>query len=321
MKLGVLTVLLQDLSAEEAFKYLSGIGIQAVELGAGGYPGSHHLKAEELAGNKQKISAFKDLLKKYGLSVSALSCHGNPVHPDPARAKADHEVFLRTCGLAEALGVDTVVTFSGCPGDRTGGPSPNWITCAWPPEYSELLQWQWEDVLIPYWKKAAVAAASHGIRKIALEMHPGFMVYNPPALLRLRGAVGPAIGANFDPSHLMWQGIDAVAAARALSGAVFHVHAKDTMIDPAISSVNGVLDTGSFSEPEKRSWIFRTVGWGHGAKYWKDLISALRVTGYDGVISIEHEDALMSAREGLEKAVAFLKDIVIRESAGPAYWA
>jgi sugar phosphate isomerase/epimerase len=321
MKLGVLTVLLQEMSAEEAFKYLAGLGVQAVELGAGGYPGSSHLKAEELAGNKAKISSFKDLLSKYNLSVSALSCHGNPVHPDSGRAKADHEVFLRTCGLAEALGADTVVTFSGCPGDGGSGTTPNWVTSAWPPEFPKLLDWQWNEVLIPYWKNAVDAAASRGIRKIALEMHPGFMVYNPKALLRLRQAVGPAIGANFDPSHLMWQGIDAAAAIRALAGAVYHVHAKDTQIDPVVSSVNGVLETGSFERPASRSWNFRTVGWGHDAKYWKGLITALRLTGYDGTISIEHEDVLMSPREGLEKAVTFLKDIVIREAPGQAYWA
>jgi sugar phosphate isomerase/epimerase len=321
MKLGVLTVLLQDMSAEEAFRYLSGLGVQTVELGAGGFPGSHHLKAEELAGDKAKIGAFKDLVKKYNLPISALSCHGNPIHPDADRARRDHETFTRACALAEKLGVDTVVTFSGCPGDGGDGKCPNWITCAWPPDFPKLLEWQWNEVLVPYWKKAVAVAAASGVTKIALEMHPGFMVYNPGTLLRLRGAVGDSIGTNFDPSHLMWQGIDVVAALRALKGAIYHFHAKDTHIDGINTSVNGVLDTGNLAEVLNRSWYFRTIGYGHDAKYWKDIVSTLRLIGYDGAVSIEHEDGLMSPREGLEKAIAFLKEIIIREAPGAAYWA
>lgn len=321
MKLGVLTVPLQGMEAKDAFKYLAGLGVQAIELGAGCYTNDQHLGPAALAGDKAKIAAFKAMVNGFGLEISALSCHGNPVHPDKARAKGDHEVFLRTCELAEALGVDTVVTFSGCPGDGPDARSPNWITCAWPEDYPKLLDWQWNEVLIPYWKKAAAAAAERGIRKIALEMHPGFMVYNPGTLARLRAAVGDSIGANFDPSHLIWQGVDVPAAIRSMKGSIYHFHAKDTFVDPQNASVNGVLDTGSMAKLEERSWYFRTVGYGHDAKFWKDLVSSLRIAGYDGALSIEHEDALMSGREGLEKAVAFLKDVIIREQPGAAYWA
>ncbi|MBQ9414638.1 MAG: sugar phosphate isomerase/epimerase [Clostridia bacterium] len=313
MKISVLTVPLQDRSAEEAFAWLHGLGVESVELGAGGYTNDSHLHPAVLLHSGQAVAALKELLAKYDLSISALSCHGNPVHPNRQRAAADHQTFVDTCKIAQTLGVDTVVTFSGCPGDSAGSKFPNWVTCAWPDDYPAILEWQWERVLIPYWKEAAQIAASYGVRRIALEMHPGFCVYNPETLLKLREAVGPTIGANFDPSHLIWQGIDPVAAIKALKGAIYHVHAKDTRIDPQNAAVNGVLDTKSFGQMADRSWIFRTIGYGHDTDYWKSMMSALQLIGYDRAVSIEHEDGLMSTTEGLEKAIEFLKSVIIRE--------
>ncbi|HHV50737.1 MAG TPA: sugar phosphate isomerase/epimerase [Clostridiales bacterium] len=321
MKLGVLTVPLQAMPAEEAFAYLSSIGVEAVEIGTGGYTNDSHLKPSEYLGNPAKIEEYKAMLKKYNLEISALSCHGNPVHPNKEIAEGYHNVFVDTCRLAQMLGVDTVITFSGCPGDCEESKRPNWVTCAWPNEYGEILEWQWNEVLIPYWKKAAEIAKSYGVKKIAFEMHPGFCVYNPETLLRLRKAVGDIIGANFDPSHLIWQGIDPVAALRELKGAVYHFHAKDTRVDKYNTAVNGVLDTKSFTDLGGRSWVFRTVGYGTDTKLWKDMISTLRLIGYDGAVSIEHEDGLMSPREGLEKAVAFLKEIIISEQPAAMWWA
>ena len=262
MKLGVLTVPLQGMPAEEAFAYLHGLGVETVELGTGGYTNNNHLKPEVYLNDDRKIEEFKQLLKKNELTISVLSCHGNPVHPDKATADMYHNVFVDTCKLAQKLGVDTIVTFSGCPGDCPESKRPNWVTCAWPPEYGETLDYQWNDVLIPYWKKAAAIAASYGVKKIAFEMHPGFCVYNPATLLRLRAAVGDILGANFDPSHLIWQGMDPVAALRELKGAVYHFHAKDTKVDPYNKAKNGVLDTGSYGDLLDRSWVFRTVGYG-----------------------------------------------------------
>lgn len=321
MKLGVLTVPLQAMHAEEAFAYLSSIGVEAVEIGTGGYTNDSHLKPSEYLDNPAKIEEYKSMLKKYSLEISALSCHGNPVHPNREIAEGFHKVFVDTCRLAQMLGVDTVITFSGCPGDCEESKRPNWVTCAWPNEYGEILEWQWNEVLIPYWKKAAEIAKSYGVKKIAFEMHPGFCVYNPETLLRLREAVGDIIGANFDPSHLIWQGIDPVAALRELKGAVYHFHAKDTRVDKYNTAVNGVLDTKSFTNLGGRSWVFRTVGYGTDTKLWKDMISTLRLIGYDGAVSIEHEDGLMSPREGLEKAVAFLKELIISEQPAAMWWA
>ena len=320
MKLSVLTVPLQGIPADQAFAYLHSLGVEQVELGTGGYTVDCHVGVTGCLNDESKLNALKELLAKNELTISALSCHGNPVHPDKAIADGFHQVFVDTCRLAQKLGVETVVTFSGCPGDCPESKRPNWVTCAWPGDYGEILEWQWNEVLIPYWKKAAKIAESCGVKKIAFEMHPGFCVYNPRTLLRLREAVGDIIGANFDPSHLIWQGMDPVAAIRELEGAIYHFHAKDTRIDPYNCAANGVLDTQSFENLAGRSWIFRTVGYGTDAKNWKDMLSALRMAGYDGAISIEHEDGLMSPREGLEKAVSFLKDLLIREGTGAMWW-
>ena len=219
------------------------------------------------------------------------------------------------------LGVDTIIGFSGCPGDCPESKNPNWVTCAWPDDYTQILEWQWNEVLIPYWKETAKLAKEIGIKKIAFELHPGFCVYNTKTMLRLREAVGDMIGANLDPSHLFWQGIDPCYAIKALKGAIYHFHAKDTKIDEFNTKTTGVLDTENYGHIENRSWVFRTVGYGHGRDVWNDIISTLKATGYDGVISIEHEDGLMSPKEGLEKAVSFLKETIIYETAGEMWWA
>ena len=313
MKLCVLANLYGNKTLDETLCRLKSLGVEAVEIGAGGYPGKAHCNPAELLADEKKLDEFKATIDKYGLEVAALACHGNPVHPDKAIAKSFDEDFRHAVLLAEKIGVDTVITFSGCPGDHDGAKYPNWVTCPWPEDFLAVLDYQWNEVLIPYWKETVKFANAHGVKKIALEMHPGFCVYNPETLLRLREAVGDTIGANFDPSHLIWQGMDPVAAIRALEGAIYHVHAKDTKIDEYNTAKFGVLDTKHYGDEIHRSWVFRTVGYGNGLQYWRDLISNLRLVGYDKVMSIEHEDSLMSIDEGLEKAVAFLKDSMIKE--------
>lgn len=321
MKLGVMSPVLNSMGLEESLKYLNSLGVDCLEIGAGGYPGKAHLDPKDYLNNPAKVQEFKDLLKKYNIELAAVSCHGNPVHPNKEIAKKYHDEFVDAMKVAVMLGVDTIIGFSGCPGDCPESKNPNWVTCAWPDDYIEILDWQWNEVLIPYWKETARLAKEIGIKKIAFEMHPGFCVYNPKTLLKLREAVGDIIGANFDPSHLFWQGIDPVEAIKYLKGAIYHFHAKDTKIDKANTAVNGVLDTGNYGNILDRSWVFRTVGYGHGKEVWNDIISALKATGYDGVISIEHEDGLMSPKEGLEKAVYFLKKTIIYETAGEMWWA
>ncbi|MBR4799908.1 MAG: sugar phosphate isomerase/epimerase [Clostridia bacterium] len=312
MKLGVLTNLLGNEPADQAFAYFASLGIEELEVGCGGYPGKDHCDPQVLLHDEKKLQEFKELFAKYGLKLNCLSCHGNPVHPNKETAKFFRDEWHNAVLLAEKLGIKKIVGFSGCPGDCEGAKYPNWVTCPWPNDFGEVLNYQWNEVLVPYWKEEAAFCAEHGIEKIAFEMHPGFCVYNPETLLRLRAEVGPIIGANFDPSHLIWQGIDPVAAIRKLAGAIYHVHAKDTKIDEINTSVNGVLDTKSYADEINRSWIFRAVGYGHDSQYWRDMISALRLAGYDDILSIEHEDSLMMPKEGLEKTVAFLKASIIK---------
>lgn len=320
MKLGVMNPVLNSYTLEEALRYLHSLGVQSLEIGAGGFPGDAHLKPAELIGKPDKIKEFKDLFEKYEIEIAAISCHGNPLHPQKEIAEKFHNQFKNAILVSEELGVKTIVGFAGCPGDCETSKYPNWVTCPWPNDFGEILKWQWEEKVIPYWKDMAEFAKSHGIERIAFEMHPGFVVYNPETLLRLRAAVGDIIGANFDPSHLFWQGINPVYAIKALKGAIYHFHAKDTLIDEQNCSTNGVLDTKEYGDLQNRSWVFRTVGYGHGKECWNNIISTLKQVGYDGVISIEHEDALMSPTEGLEKAIAFLKEVLIFDNAGEMWW-
>jgi sugar phosphate isomerase/epimerase len=318
MRVGVFTPLLSQFPLDKVFEKLKTLNIATVELGTGNYPGDPHCKLAMLD-NQTELDDFKKQLDDHGFTISALSCHGNPLHPDPAIARGFQETSRNTILLAERLGVSVVVDFSGCPGDSDTAKYPNWVTCPWPTEYSDLLAWQWDRKAIPYWTTHAKFAADHGVR-IAIEMHPGFLVYSPETMLRLRGACGPAIGCNYDPSHMFWQSIDPIQAIRVLGDAIFHVHAKDTQIYAANLPKTGVLDTKKYSDERNRGWIFRTVGYGHAYQWWTEFISTLRMFGYDYVLSIEHEDTLMSAEEGLTKAADFLNRIVIREAASAAWW-
>ena len=322
MKLGVITVLFGDRPFDEALAYLKTLGIEELEVGAGGYPGKAHCDPAVLLADDKKLKEFTDTVEKYGMKINAFGCHGNPVHPNAEIAKKYRDDWHNAVLLAEKLGIKKLIGFSGCPGDCPESKNPNWVTCPWPEDFFNVLKWQWEEVLIPYWKEEVKFCKEHGLEKIALEMHPGFCVYNVESLLKLRDAVGDMIGANFDPSHLIWQGVDPVAAIRRLGSAIYHVHAKDTKIDKLNTAVNGVLDTKHYGDEIHRSWIFRSVGYGNDPQYWRDMISNLRLVGYDDILSIEHEDSLMTSREGLEKAVEFLKLSMIREpSPKEMFWA
>lgn len=321
MKLGVMGAGLGAMGFEKALDYCQQLGLEAIELPVGAYPGKPFFEPEEVLKSRQLQQQIKDAIAQRGLVVSALAVHGNPVHPDRKIAKEHeraHDVAVR---LAPRLGTDVVVNFSGCPGGSKADRMPNWVTCAWPPDYLEILDYQWDKVLVPFWTKKNKAAANEGV-KIAFEAHPGFCVYNPDTLLKLRKLCGKQLGANLDPSHFFWQGIDPVEAARVFGDAkcLFYVHAKDTAIDPLNMKINGTLDAKSYGDVAARSWVFRTCGYGHGDEFWKPFVSMLRVKGYDGVLSIEHEDSLMSIQEGFEKAVGYLKGVLIKQKSGAAWW-
>ena len=301
MKIGVFSVLFGQKPFEETLDYIVDLGLGAVEIGTGAYPGNAHANPAALLASDRRLKAFKEAIDRRNLVISAFSCHGNPLHPHAATAKAHHKVFEQTVELAAKLGVETVITFSGCPGADAKAQTPSWFVSPWPPEFAKALDWQWSDRVVPYWKQTAAFCRKAGVR-VAIEMHPNFVVYNAETMNRLRALSPAVIGCNFDPSHLFWQGADPVAAIRAIGDGIFHFHAKDCKLDAANIAVNGVLDAKPYTQEMQRSWVFRTVG-------------------YDHVLSIEHEDSLMSGTEGLKKAIAFLKEVVITEPAGEAYWA
>jgi sugar phosphate isomerase/epimerase len=322
MRLGVFTVLLRDLAFEPMLDRLQGLGVEAVEIGTGNYPGSHHCDVDELLGDARRTQAYRKAVEGRGMIISALSQHGNPLHPQEHVARAAHATWRKTVRLAQMLEVPVVNAFSGCPGDGEGSRYPNWATCAWPEDFLEVLDWQWNEKVIPYWSQEAGYAAEHGVA-IGFEMHPGFVVYNTETLLRLREACGDAVGANVDPSHLFWQGMDPVEVIKVLGSrnAIFHVHAKDTQIDRRNTAVNGVLDTKHYGRLLDRSWVFRTVGYGQGEKAWRDIVSTLRAVGYDYVLSIEHEDSYLSIDEGLRRGIETLRSVIITEPTREMWWA
>ena len=321
MKLGVMGAGLGGMKWDQALDYCQQVGLDAIELPVGCYPGTPWWNPEEVLKSKADQRKIIAGCQARGLEIIGLAVHGNPVHPDPTVAKAHaraHDIAVR---LAPKLGTNVVINFSGCPGGGPKDRTPNWVTCPWPDDFVGVLEYQWNKVLIPFWSKKNTAAAREGVR-IAFEAHPGFCVYNPETVLKLRSACGKQLGANLDPSHFFWQGIDPVEAARALGDArcIFHVHGKDTGIDPHNTKINGTLDTKNYGLVEQRSWVFRTCGYGHGDEFWKPFVSMLRTKGYDGVISIEHEDSLMSVKEGFEKAVTYLRGVLIAEKPGAAWW-
>ena len=316
MKLGVFSPVLADMNLDDALAYLHKLGAEQMELGCGGFPGTAHADINIMSKDQAVLDKVKAAFDKNEMTVSALSVHGNGVHPDKAIAKKATDELTAAIKTTRKLGTDRVITFSGCPGDKTSS-YPNWITCPWPNDYSDLLEWQWNEVLIPYWKNISHIADSEGV-KVCLEMHPGFMVYGVDSMLRLRSAVGKSVGANLDPSHLLWQGVDITEVIKSLNDAIYFFHAKDTAVDKANTTVSGVLDTKSYADVLHRSWIFRTVGYGDAD--WKKIISTLAAIGYDGAISIEHEDSLMPPKEGLEKAIAYLKTVIIKEANTTAAW-
>ena len=318
MRIGVFTPLLSHLSIDDVMKKLASLGVSTFELGTGNFPGDPHCKLSLLE-NKTALKEFKQKLNDNGFSISALSSHGNPLHPNAEVAKKYQEVSRKTVLLAEKLEVPVVIDFSGCPGDSDSAKYPNWVTCPWPPEFLDLLAWQWDKKVTPYWKKHGKFAADHGV-KIAIEMHPGFVAYSPETMLRLREIAGPSVGCNYDPSHMFWQGIDPIAAIRVLDDCIYHVHAKDTQIYDRNLPKTGVLDTKLYTDERNRARIFRTCGYGHGAEWWSEFISTLRMYNYDYVLSVEHEDTIMSPEEGLTKAVKFLDSLVIRDKPVAAWW-
>jgi sugar phosphate isomerase/epimerase len=310
--IGVLDTVYYHLSLDEMLDTISALGLEAVELTTGGYGAPKHIPVEDILADPAKARAWKKKFEDRNIRVAALNCAGNPIHPNPRIAKKYDEDFRQAVLLAERLEIPVVVNFSGCPGDSPSAAHPNWVTYRWPPDYEEVITWQWEKVVLPYWRDSVKFAREHGLRKLAFEMHAGFVVYNPFTLMRLRKAVGEEVGANCDLSHLFWQGCDPVEAIHFLGkgGALFHAHMKDTVIFKDIAAQTGVLNfSEDLAKSSQGSVMFRAVGYGHGAQVWKDIVKAYMDVGYQGVLSIENEDSFLPGEVGVERSAFVLKNV------------
>ena len=310
--IGVFDPVYKHLSLDAMLDTVGALGLEAMEIGTGGYPDNRHCPLDDLIQDKTKAKAWQKKFADKGIRVATLSCHGNPVHPNAQRAQRDIDTFQKTVLLAEMLDVQVIVGFSGCPGGTPTDTQPNWITYRWPPEYNQMLEWQWKERIVPYWKEAAKYARSHGIKRLALEMHPNFVVYNPLTLMKLREAAGEEIGANCDLSHLFWQGCDPVEVIHFLGkqGAIFHAHMKDTVIFPENAAKYGVLNFASEARDlPTASDTFRAVGYGHSASLWKFVVQAYMDIDYDGILSIENEDPILTGEVGVERAAYVLKNV------------
>jgi len=296
------------LSFEAALDLAARIGCGSIEIAGGGQSSAPHLRLQELLGDRRKRIAFVDAFATRGLRIAALNCSAWPLHP--VRGDEQKTIIRDTIRLAGELGVETVVSMSGTPGDGPAGSTIDWVFYPWPADAMALLARQWEAA-IPFWQEMAGHAEAAGVRHIAFELHPLHLVFNVPTLQRMRDAVGPVIGANMDPSHLFWQQMDPLAAIRALGPAVQHVHLKDTGLQPERVALAGVLDTTPFEDAGQRAWVFRTVGRAHDRTWWSSFIGALREVGYDGPLSIENEDPYQPAVEGVEEAAAFIRPLLV----------
>ncbi|MFH0717542.1 sugar phosphate isomerase/epimerase [Staphylococcus delphini] len=322
MKLGVFSVLFYDRDFEQMLDDVAAAGLDMIEVGTGGNPGNKFCDLDTLLADENERQTFMDKIHQRGLEISAFSCHNNPIAPDEAEAKEADETLRKTIQLAALLGVPVVNTFSGIAGSDDSAKYPNWPVTPWPTAYSEIYDYQWNQKLIPYWQDLAAFAKAHDV-KIAIELHAGFLVHTPYTLLKLREATNEYIGANLDPSHLWWQGIDPIAAIRILgqANAIHHFHAKDTYINQDNVNMYGLTDMQPYQQVATRAWTFRTVGYGHSPYEWGEMVSQLRIHGYDYVLSIEHEDPIMSVEEGFHKAVENLKLVNIYDQAPDMWWA
>ncbi|MEA2779225.1 MAG: hypothetical protein QOK29_769 [Rhodospirillaceae bacterium] len=307
MKIGMITDSLGTMDLDPMLDAAAEMGIECLEFACGNWSTSPHIKLDAMLESETERREFISKLAGRRLSISALNCSGNPLHPGPY-GERQHQVTLKTIELAGLLNVERIVMMSGLPGGP-GDANPNWIVTEWPPECLKILRYQWDEKLIPYWKNLVAFANDRGIRKLCLELHGHQAVYNPYTLNRLRDAVGETVGANYDPSHPIWMGADPLAAVRALGSAIYYVHAKDTRIEPVPAGIDGLLDTRSSERLGERSWNYVTLGYGHGETWWRQFCSVLRMAGYDDVLSIEHEDSMMSPLEGVRKSVDMLKKV------------
>lgn len=307
MKIGLVTDSLAHLSFEDMLDASAELGIEGIELNTSNWSSAPHVDLAGLLESSARRAALLEAIESRGLELFALNANGNQLHPTDGVRQSKN--LYDTVTLAVELGVPTVVCMSGLPGGAPSDVTPNWITSSWPPETQEILHWQWSERLLPYWTDLALHAEQVGLERIAVELHGNQLVSNPPTLLRLRDEIGPIIGANFDPSHMMWMGGDPITSVDFLGDAIHHVHAKDTSLNPAKVATTTRLENGPLDDVAKRSWSHVTLGYGHSESWWRDFCYRLRMNGYDGWLSIEHEDMMIGRMEGVQRSVDLLRAV------------
>jgi len=308
MKIGLVTDGFAEFPLSQCLDHVARLGLSHVEFGLGGWSNGVHVNIGELLASASARDQLLGQLNERSLKISALNCSGNQLHPTEI-GQNDTRLAYNTLELASLLGVKRIVMMSGLPAGGPDDTCPNWITSSWPPEAMQMLEWQWNERIIPWWKTYAKAAQEKGIR-ICIEQHGRQAIYNTESFFRLRHALGDTlgktVGVNFDPSHLIWMGGDPIAAIDALGDAIYHVHGKDTRIELA-SRVDGLLDTKHVIPVDNRYWNYVSLGHGIAVHGWLDIVKALKKIGYDDVISIENEDYSLSALDAITTSVNTLK--------------
>lgn len=311
MKLSFCTDGLGHLPFERMLDKLCEMGVLGVEMTGGGWSSAPHLRTDELLRDAGKRQALLSALDSRGMEIAALNVSGNPLGLGDlgARHRDDTEKTIRLAGL---LGVRKIVMMSGLPPASPGDRIPNWTTYTvrWPATLKDCLDYQWNEVAIPYWHKLVLRAKECGVEKFALENFSSMLVWNPETLFRLRAAVGPMVGLNLDPSHLIWMDADPIASARALGEAIHHVHGKDVRLERGLVEANGVLETKPVEDTAHRGWNYAAVGCGRDLQWWKEFFSVVRMMGYNDWVSLEMEDPTMSAEAGVKTSIDALKQTI-----------
>ena len=312
MKLCLIGDSLCHLPFEEMLDTAASLGYEKLEIQCGGWSNAPHIDLDAMLSDEKKRTAYMDAIKARGLEIAALNCSGNQL--DPSEEGKEHQsVVEKTFRLAEMLGVKKIVMMSGLPGANAEDTTANWINSSWPPITLKILEWQWNEVLIPYWEKTVKEAKERGIEKIALENHARQLVYNPETLMQLRNQVGDTVGMNLDPAHHFWMGGDPIAALRFLGDAVHHLHAKDTRLERGYVDINGVLDAKNIDKFAERSWNYVALGHGHDVSWWKEFLSIASMIGYTGSVSLEIEDQTMDRLAAVKKSTKVLKEAMPRD--------
>lgn len=283
-------------------------GVSDLELGVGGYSPAPHLDATGILHEQAAGGELLTRVNAVGARIAALNASGNPLHPDPEIARSHDRALRDALRLADELGVDRVVAMSGCPGGPGDGTWPVFAGGAWLPDMEGLAEWQWRERVVPYWAELSAHAQRHAPDVvICLELHPGASVYNAESYARLRASTGDNVRVNLDPSHFWWQGIDPERTVEALQAEIAFVHGKDTLVYPERVALHGVLDFRWPSTADEMPWHFCAVGDGRSDEEWVSLLTALTKAGYDGVVSVEHEDPRYGPEEGIERSIAGLR--------------